>query len=345
MAHIFISHAEEDSRIAIELAELLNEAGYTTWHYEQDSRVGQSYLEKVALAVTEAGAVVLVISRDAFLSHQVDREVTRAHEYRRPFIPLLHKLTHEEFREEKPAWSFVIGATVSLTIPRRGVSGVVPDIISYLDKLGVEKQPGGPRAPEPGWKRWRRKLARSSAGVIAAALACVLAAAALLVWILMPPSSQVRFVKPEALFEVKYDGAEEFVYNLHIEVKNFGPEVYRVEDIRARVETQSAAPNVPAYRFDPHGFACADERTGAPVYEYEVEPLGGTLKLKCTASVKIKPEEDEAAQKKDSLLRAGTVQSLTVSFVGNNDAVVEEMKFCYTPTGGQFFSTRYTNVC
>jgi hypothetical protein len=343
MAHIFISHAEEDSSIAAELARLLEEAGYVTWHYEQDSKVGQSYLEKVALAVTEAGAVVLIISRDAFRSHQVDREVTRAHEYRRPFVPLLHKLNHEEFREEKPAWSFVIGATVSLPIPRRGVSGIMPDIIGYLEKLGVGKV-DDPRPPEPWWKRWRRKLTSRAAIVNAAAAACVLTALALLLWMFVPPSSQVKFDKPAALFEVNYDGAEEFVYSLQVEVKNYGPEEYRIEDIRARVETPEA-PDAPAYRFDPHGFSCEDEKRGVVIHEYEVEPLGGTLKLKCTVNVKVKPDEGEAAQKKAALLRAGVAQSLTVSFIGQNEVVIEEMKFCYRPTGGHSFSTRYTNVC
>ncbi|MFC2021478.1 toll/interleukin-1 receptor domain-containing protein [Chloroflexota bacterium] len=51
MSDIFISHVEEDSVVALEIALELEEAGYTTWSYEIDSMPGPSYLVQTGEAV------------------------------------------------------------------------------------------------------------------------------------------------------------------------------------------------------------------------------------------------------------------------------------------------------
>jgi hypothetical protein len=45
MGHIFISHAEKDAGLALELAKGLEAAGYKTWYFERDSLPGLSWRE------------------------------------------------------------------------------------------------------------------------------------------------------------------------------------------------------------------------------------------------------------------------------------------------------------
>ena len=45
MHQIFISYKESDRRLANDLAQGLEAAGYTTWNYDRDSRIGFNYME------------------------------------------------------------------------------------------------------------------------------------------------------------------------------------------------------------------------------------------------------------------------------------------------------------
>lgn len=97
MSDIFISHVEEDEGIAQEIARGLESAGYTTWYYERKGVPGLSYLVQTGQAIEKSKASVLVISRDSLGSKQITKEVDRAHECDKPFIPLLRDVTHFEF--------------------------------------------------------------------------------------------------------------------------------------------------------------------------------------------------------------------------------------------------------
>jgi hypothetical protein len=337
MGHIFISHAEEDARVATELARLLGEAGYSTWHYEQDSKLGLSYLAQIAQAVEEAGAFVLVISRSAFRSPHVDREVTRAIDYRKPIIPLLYRIRHEEFQREKPDWSFAIGAAVSLQLPKNNVTAVVPEVVDCLKKLGVGAAEGtGPHGPSPP----RGLLPRLRPRVrIAAAALCSLAALALLLWLFVPSSSKLKIDRLEGSGLVaSYDGKDDFVYVVHVEVTNYGPDKVPFADIRARVETLRQSDSEPSYQFDADDVDCFSEEkeekgddNAKPLSDYVAAPLKAT-KMRCRIKIGL-PHESDAAQKKAALLHAE--QRLTVAFIGKEvqgkEEVVGEVKLCFLP--------------
>lgn len=340
MGHIFISHAEEDRAVAAKLAELLSEAGYSTWHYEKDSKLAVSYVDQIVGAVKEAGAFILIVSRDAFRSEDVDREVSRAHQYKKPLIPLLYKVSYEEFDKEKPKWSYYVGDTVTLPITK-DVSRVAPQVVECLKTLGSVPELPPPSVPvwKRAWRKGRRWRLRVAAGVL-----CSLAAAALLWWMLAPASSHVKFDKQSAPFDMRYDGKEDFVYTVHVEVKNYGPEEYSFADVRARLETP-AAPDSQPYAFTTSTDCYDDDKGGigqaaAQVRSYVVGPMRGTLKLGCVVNVKITPEESEINQKKTSLLRGGLTQRLTVLFIGSEEAVVGEVKFCFDPSAAH--DTWYT---
>jgi len=98
MSHIFIAHVEEDADVALNIALGLEKAGYRTWFYELDSIPGASYLIQTGQAVEQSSAVVLVISSNSLSSSQVTKEVVRAHESGKHFIPVLRDITHPEFQ-------------------------------------------------------------------------------------------------------------------------------------------------------------------------------------------------------------------------------------------------------
>ena len=70
MADIFVSHVEEDSDVALEIANGLETAGYTTWHYERDSVPGVPYLLQTGEAIAGSRAFILLISPHSLESRE-----------------------------------------------------------------------------------------------------------------------------------------------------------------------------------------------------------------------------------------------------------------------------------
>jgi hypothetical protein len=166
---VFISHVEEDGGVALQLADALEAAGYSTWCYERDTIPGPSYLLQTSGAIEASRAVVVLISADALGSHQVTSEVVRAHEEVKPFIPLLIGISREEFGVRQPEWREAIGSAATIELPDRGVAGIAPRIVDGLVALGVRPHepgrpeqrpayPGGSERPSGRPARGRRQL-------------------------------------------------------------------------------------------------------------------------------------------------------------------------------------------
>jgi hypothetical protein len=153
MSDVFISHAEEDAGVALELARGLQEAGYSTWSYEEDGAPGQSYLLQIDEEIERCQAVVVVISPDSLGSDQVSKEVVRAHEAAKPFIPIRSGISHVEFQQRRREWRMALGAAVSLDVPPEGASAILPRILKGLQKLGVRPSGPGEAAPVPPVRR------------------------------------------------------------------------------------------------------------------------------------------------------------------------------------------------
>src|SRR5215217_6639498 len=98
MADIFISYVEENANLASDIAEAMETMGFSTWYYERDTVPGRSYLLQIGEEIERCRAVVLLISSHSLGSFQVTREVERAYESNKPFIPLLIDVSHSEFQ-------------------------------------------------------------------------------------------------------------------------------------------------------------------------------------------------------------------------------------------------------
>lgn len=147
MRDVFICHAEEDGAIATTVAAGLREAGFTTWCYEEDSDPGPTYLRQVDEELGATQAVVVLISPDALRSSTVVNEIVRAHEARKPFVPLRLGVSHERVQQQ-PEFRMTLGASVSLAIDHASVPDVLVRVVRGLERLGVER--GGASAGGKG---------------------------------------------------------------------------------------------------------------------------------------------------------------------------------------------------
>jgi hypothetical protein len=134
---IFISHAENDAMVALEIANGLENAGYKTWYFERDSLPGVSYLIQTCSAIESSQAVVVIISQASMKSKQMTVEIVRAHEAGKPFIPVLRGVNQKELKIQQSEWAEALGATSSVLIPIDGTLSVMPKIIGGLKQLGV----------------------------------------------------------------------------------------------------------------------------------------------------------------------------------------------------------------
>jgi outer membrane protein assembly factor BamB len=148
MSDVFISHVRKDSDIAQEIARGLEAAGYTTWYYERDSVAGVSYLLTTKQAIEESRGVLVIISSHSLGAPQMTKEVVRAHESDKPFIPVLRGVTHDEFQQRQPEWREAMGAAASLDIPAAGASAILPRVIDGLKALGIHPKSAEERAAE-----------------------------------------------------------------------------------------------------------------------------------------------------------------------------------------------------
>ena len=135
MADVFISHAEADASLAINIAEAIERRGFSSWYYERDTIPGKSYILQVGEAIDVCRVVILIISSHSLSSHQVTKEVVRAHESNKPFIPLLTDVSHAEFQTRQPEWRTAVGAAASVRISQEGISRIVPQITRGLSAL------------------------------------------------------------------------------------------------------------------------------------------------------------------------------------------------------------------
>ena len=139
LGHIFISHVEEDGKIAEEIAKNLESKGFSTWYYKRDFIPGQSYLLTTRKAIEQSEIAILILSRKSLRSNQLNKEVVTIHEAGVHFLPILNGITYEKVRKIRPEWRRQIGSTTSISIPKEGVIAFMPLLVSCLVSLGIKK--------------------------------------------------------------------------------------------------------------------------------------------------------------------------------------------------------------
>lgn len=158
MPDVFISYAQEDSDIAAAIAEGLEDEGFSTWRYEADVGAGDDYLLSTRHNIEACKAFLLLASPNGVESDQIDKEVVRAHECRKPFVPVLYRIDYDEFGERQPKWQQAIGSATAVVVPRNGdVGAIMPRLVTGLKRLAGTGQGGrSTRRSTIGWSTRRR---------------------------------------------------------------------------------------------------------------------------------------------------------------------------------------------
>ncbi len=138
---VFISHVEEDGATAREIAASLEGKGYSAWYYERDCPLGADYFEETYKAVSFCEALILLISPRSVESDQITREIVRAAETCKAFLPLLLDIPYEDYRQRRPGWKQAMGAANSLRIPPGGTPAILSALVDGLKAKGI--QPDG----------------------------------------------------------------------------------------------------------------------------------------------------------------------------------------------------------
>jgi len=104
--HVFISYSRRDSSVADAVYERLEHAGVAVWLDRRSIRPGMNYAEEIFRAISEASAVVLLLSETANESREIHREIQLASSANVPIIPVrLESVTYH------PALAYYLSAT------------------------------------------------------------------------------------------------------------------------------------------------------------------------------------------------------------------------------------------
>src|ERR1700733_1200533 len=87
-SRVFVSYASGDAAVASALVEALERHGVACWIAPRDVRAGALYAEAIVRAISDAKALILVLSANSVASAHVGKEVERASSKRRPVIAL-----------------------------------------------------------------------------------------------------------------------------------------------------------------------------------------------------------------------------------------------------------------
>jgi TolB-like protein len=87
-SRVFVSYASGDAAVASALVEALERHGVACWIAPRDVKAGALYAEAIVRAISDAKALVLVLSANSVASAHVGKEVERASSKRRPVIAL-----------------------------------------------------------------------------------------------------------------------------------------------------------------------------------------------------------------------------------------------------------------
>jgi hypothetical protein len=154
--NVFISHADEDSQLAMRIAEILEEHCYSTWYYERDAQPGISLLVQNAEAIYGANTFLILVSKHSLASTDVSREFAQAQGRGNAlrFLPILVGVTHAEVQKRRPWWHLEPGTAASLELRDQQITPLVDRLVKTLQAWNIQplltKKPPRKRQ-KPSW--------------------------------------------------------------------------------------------------------------------------------------------------------------------------------------------------
>lgn len=138
MADVFISYAHGDADIAAAVAAGVEQKGYTTWRYEDKSRLGGSYLERISREIRQCRAALFVISPTSLASPQCKAELIRAHELGKPLLPLRRGISHDDLVRASDEWGLALKGAVTAEVTPETAAAMADEAVAVLHEQSIE---------------------------------------------------------------------------------------------------------------------------------------------------------------------------------------------------------------
>jgi hypothetical protein len=89
LSHVFISHANEDSEYALQLAEHSEKWGFSVWIDINEINTGDRWMTKIEESISACSALIVIMTPEAKKSEYVEAEILLAKELGKPILPIL----------------------------------------------------------------------------------------------------------------------------------------------------------------------------------------------------------------------------------------------------------------
>jgi TolB-like protein len=133
---VFISYASHDAKAAQTLCSALEAAGFACWIAPRDVTPGAQYADAIVRAISEAQALVVLLSAAAISSSHVGREVERAASKRKQIIAF--RLDAEAL---SPALEYFLGESQWIDVPALGMSAALAKLAKAVGQGRIEPAP------------------------------------------------------------------------------------------------------------------------------------------------------------------------------------------------------------
>src|ERR1700722_897822 len=178
-SRVFVSYASQDARVAADLVAAPGRpGGVVCWIAPRDVKAGAVYADAIVRAISDAEALVLVLSANSVVSAHVGKEVERASSKRHPLIAL-----RIDDAPLSPALEYFLGESHWVDARAGGMDAALTKLIAAI-REPVRNAPGiiPPRTPatsagtaQPPDARRNRILLVAGLAVVAVALGALLA--------------------------------------------------------------------------------------------------------------------------------------------------------------------------
>jgi TolB-like protein len=148
----FISYASADRALAETLTDYLERHGARCWIAPRDVPPGALYADAIVRAISDAQALVLLLSRSSIASSHVGKELERASSKRRPIIAL--RLDDGELT---PAFEYFLSESQWIDLRAAGREAAFARLAQVLAQPAAATSfapPAVARSPRPGRRNW-----------------------------------------------------------------------------------------------------------------------------------------------------------------------------------------------
>ena len=141
----YLCHVGENSIEVRQMADLLENLGFTTWYYQRNALPRISFVRQTTDAIQRSRAMIVLISPSALSSEDFSRQLTEAVHRKRVVVPLLTGISREEFETLQPAWRPLLGSITAMEVDARSPADAVADIAATLESHGILRTPARQR--------------------------------------------------------------------------------------------------------------------------------------------------------------------------------------------------------